>query len=76
MKKLLAVTAISLVALAACETPKPAAPSSPAGLKKVTKEQITAEAAAKCQTLGFDPGTKDFRDCTVKQFDKLQDKYF
>jgi len=75
MKKILKITAISLAfAVAACNNPVSSSPD--VSLKKPTKDQLVQEAANKCQTLGFDQGTKEFRDCTVTQFNKMQDKYY
>jgi len=75
MKKLLlTISAISMVfAINACDSVKPAPDL---GLKRPSRDQLVAEAASKCETLGFEKGTKEYRDCAVTQFNKMQDKYY
>jgi hypothetical protein len=68
-------TLLALLFIGACSV-NPISSSPDISLKKPTKEQLVQEAAGKCQALGFDQGTKEFRDCTVKEFDKMQDKYY
>jgi len=68
MKKFSFVTLLMLPLLAGCSyvnykaTPKP------------TKEEVVRQAAERCDTLGFERGTKEFRDCTVNQFNRIMDK--
>jgi len=68
MKKFSFAFLLALPLLAGCSyvhyapTPKP------------TKEEVVKQAAERCDTLGFERGTKEFRDCTVNQFNRIMDK--
>lgn len=72
MKK---ITLLALLFIAACSS-NPISSSPDISLKKPTKNELVQQSADKCKLLGFEPGTKEFRDCTVTQFNKLQDKYY